>query len=207
MMRRELCFNARTEEIALELLLDATLAIGTRDAAELLCYHLDLGLTRTRLIGDLELLGRAALATLSGDARRALSLTDVTTPFAYEHLDEVKHVIRAVASRTVGPERMWEVLMEALNWARRRPTRERRAYAAEWVGWYRYRNLEFRRAASLHERAARLHRSGRGRCGAGPWGFPGAGLGPTPAPGPAAPAAPAGGADRRRRRVRPAPIP
>jgi len=96
MVRREDLVDARTEEEALQLLLEASLDVGTEDAIDTLVYHLERCSTQTGVVRDIELLARAALAAIRGDARRAIEMTNVSGPLS--------RVLKSKSSLTTSPE-------------------------------------------------------------------------------------------------------
>jgi hypothetical protein len=80
------------------------------------------------------------------------------------HLELLVLSVKAMASRvTKDPTTELETLRQGARLARRRRDPDARSCFQEWLGWLRYGQHRFARAAALHGRAARRRRTVRGR--------------------------------------------
>lgn len=87
------------------------------------------------------------------------ALADLGPPPDWPELRRLHHMVAVQASRSLGEERHREYLLPALREFRTSDSLQDRYVARHWLGWYRYRRLEFTRAARLHRRAGRYARS------------------------------------------------
>lgn len=132
------------------------LTLATRDAIDQVLYHLARARRYDARIQHLEALMRAALWTVGGDGGRALDLlSDLALDEASE-LQTLKRSVEGLASRYVPLERGRVAVQRILASARSGSLAEERGTTLEQLGWLRYREERFARAARLQERAARL---------------------------------------------------
>jgi hypothetical protein len=105
-------------------------------------------------VADLDVLARAALASLTADGERALSLIDAVPPFPDGALELERQAARVRAARRGDLEGERRVVESAARWAEERGDGEARARASSWLGALRFRERQFGEAARLHHLTA-----------------------------------------------------
>jgi hypothetical protein len=139
-------------------LLEEWLLVSVREGTPLALDRMVYELERSELPSarQLDMLARAALATLNATGPLALGQLEQIPPFEDMMLELTRQDLRALAARRCTPEVHARTVADASAWAERFDDAEVTATRMSWLARLRYREGDFTRAARLFFEAAEL---------------------------------------------------
>jgi hypothetical protein len=147
-----------------EVLVETSLGMATREAIDLAAYHLDLAPGDEPGLAAWRPVLRAARCVLDADPSRALAHLDARSDWPSDAHRRAGLVVGILAASALGDRaEQRRRVAAAARWVREHRGRDARSQLSSWTGWLRFEAGRHAVAAGLHARAARLARRPRTR--------------------------------------------